>query len=441
MRIRANIAGVLRRSRYQSFPLTKAILELLDNSVDAGATRIDIKEVNGDLIIEDNGRGFDDIFAGLIIGESNKEDSIGRYGVGLKDATIKFSDTTTIESRGKRVSAPWTEIITGDHNGDIDDESIADDGLTRVILEGYQCLRSTQAIKNDEIKRTYLPLLEDSQLIISICGEVLRPIGLPQFTELLEEEFEYRGKQVRLTGGAFKSDDPMRQVWAGYNPYYKGRLLGPGRITSHGVGESGCTTFCFMLHLSDREESWELATNKDSVSDLEALLEHCYDTYTADLLKRSVEAGREIELKEIEQSITDKLNGKGNQRRKRERGKPPVKPTGTGSPHQTTHTADADGDYDDPDGENRRKKFHFKLQPLSGSTLGAVQPSGRLIVITGNLNNAFVKEHQSNEPALLCFAHMAYSMHSTFAKVDTVPDELLSDVLSSVGVELQWPLV
>ena len=42
--IQADVAGVIRKARHQNFPLHAALLELIDNSLDANATIIEVTE-------------------------------------------------------------------------------------------------------------------------------------------------------------------------------------------------------------------------------------------------------------------------------------------------------------------------------------------------------------------------------------------------------------
>jgi len=432
--IQTDLAGVLRRARGQDFSFQKSLLELIDNSVDERADQISVTELDGDLIIEDNGGGFSDIGSALVVGKSSKVNSIGRYGVGLKDACVRWSKSTRIESRGVGVTAPWSQIIAGASDGSIDADQINDDGLTRVILEEFSYSRS---IQTNEIRKVYAPLLTNEEVWIHVNGVTLTALPFPDFYEEIEEEFEFRGKVVRIHGGLFQPSDSARGDWAGYNPYYMGRLIGPGKIMNAGVGSEGCTNFSFSLHLIDGDEDWSLATNKDAVGELEDLLAHCYDTYTRELLIKGAAATREIELKEMEESITKSLVDSGNITRKGTAGKRgSVKPVGSGSKKINTSTNTTKGEY-----RPRRKPYGgsglaFRFSRLGGDGLGQIQDQGKLVIIEANLDNSFVWENRDSEPVILLLAKMCYAMNNRLSSNDMWASEISSDIMNKAGLEL-----
>ena len=83
---------IIANSCQNSLDWQSALCEFIDNSIDAGATVIDIQvgPKHGVVTIKDNGEGCDDLtkfftFGGRI---SNGSKSIGRYGVGSKDASL-----------------------------------------------------------------------------------------------------------------------------------------------------------------------------------------------------------------------------------------------------------------------------------------------------------------------------------------------------------------
>lgn len=440
MKLSIDLAGVLRKQRNQTFPLQHALLELIDNSVDEGSTNIQIRENNGDLIISDNGCGFSDIGAALIVGKSSKSDSIGRYGVGLKDACVRYSDSTTIESNGVRVMVPWLDIMEGVVSGELEPDRIADaEGITRIVLHGFRG-RYTQAIQTQEIQRVYHPLIDTDGLEIDVNGALLEPLKMPTFTEVINKSFDYKGKSVTITGGIYPSNDPTRQIWKGYNPYYKGRLIGPGKITNRGTGDECCTSFMFMVHLRDSVESWTLATNKDAVEGLGDLLDHIYYEYTRETLIRGAEASMDIELKAIEDNINRVLSGRNGNITRRKSGEKPgtVKPTESGPPKQRTNTARDAGGYINDGGSAKRSSLRFKFEDLGGESLCAVDRSGKGLIITANLNNSFIAENKTNEPACMCLAKLAHAAFRSLEGNDLAVDEIMSRIMCQAGEELSY---
>jgi len=204
--------GMVRIMRNANFSLQNALLELIDNSLDAEATAVTVIESNEDLIIKDNGRGFDDIEMALCLGMSDKiEDNIGRYGIGLKQACAKFSRATEIISNGVMVYVPWDKIDLGINYCDAPDAI----GST-IILRKFRDLYGAP-IQTGEIRRVYKLAMERG-ISLSIKGEELTPIPEPVFIKTIEDtEVNFQGKKALLRGGIFKTDDPNRKHWAGYN--------------------------------------------------------------------------------------------------------------------------------------------------------------------------------------------------------------------------------
>jgi hypothetical protein len=202
-------------------------------------------EEEGNLVITDNGEGFANLARAIDLGESGKTGRIGRYGVGLKDASLRFSQTTRISSQGKQIEIPWEDIVNRIVPPTID-EPIPSEVVkgSRIELIGFR-ERFQGQIPTMTIRRGYWPLLSRGSLVIRINGVALAPLDLPAFTERIEFDIDFEGKRVSVFGGLYRHDDPMARTWAGYNLFYKGRLIGNGRITDHGVGEECCTNFAF----------------------------------------------------------------------------------------------------------------------------------------------------------------------------------------------------
>jgi hypothetical protein len=438
MKLQIDLAGSLRSKRNRNFPLQNALLELIDNSVDEGAITINIIENQGDLIIEDNGQGFKDIEAALVIGKSNKENKIGRFGVGLKDSCLRYSDATVIESNGSRVEVPWAQIIDGSHDGDIETVEIELRSMTRIILQNFRD-RYKSSIETREICRTYHPMLENEQISITITGQKLQPLPMPELTEYIKEEIIFDGKKCIIYGGIYKTNDPARIDWKGYNPYYNGRLIGNGKITNRGTGQEYCNNFFFQLFLLDDLEPWGLATNKDEVTGLDELLDYIYHAHTRPILERGAEQASDIELKGIENQINMMLGNQGNITRGPKVNKPEQKKDHKkGSPKKNTNTATRSGGYNNGKISNRGS-VRFLFQSLGGDTLGTYEYRDKSgLFVTANTDNLFIAQNRNNLPAIQSIVMMSYSAHKQSMTDQLMPDNFTSNILDIAGSELAW---
>src|SRR5215510_9625852 len=86
-----------------SMSLRVALAELIANALDQDATLIEIKldKKNRLFSISDNGNGCSDLEMMIQIGSDpaeRKKGSIGRFGVGFKDAVIWLGDQVSIDS-------------------------------------------------------------------------------------------------------------------------------------------------------------------------------------------------------------------------------------------------------------------------------------------------------------------------------------------------------
>lgn len=452
MRFQVSIRGLIQEARSKNFQFALGLMELIDNSVDEGATEVHVRADGDDLVVEDNGSGFKDIAYAINYAMSPKPPGkIGRFGVGMKHMFMKFAHVFRAESRGKSLEVPVTDILEGTVDEEFDDPiDIEPSEVTRLTLEGCFDLYG-RSIDCQPICRAFEQLIADGRVKIFVNGKQLEPMPLPEFVSPIDERFDWRGRKVRLFGGTYNPDDKNGRQWYGYNPYYNGRLIGNGRISKHGVGDEGCTDFAFIVHLYDGEKKWELTTNKDAFEDMEDLLSFCYDNYTRPLLIEGAKRSRDIELQEQENEITDLLNKikrrKGNQTRTNKGGKPgTVKPTGSGHPKIRTYTSSGDGDYEDQlDGPTRKnKKFQFRYVSLGfslddGNTpMGRIRPSGRKIIIEANKDHPFMQSHRNSKPFVLLFAQMAYGIESNLQGNDFYTEEFACAMLKSIGYELAF---
>jgi len=430
--LKINVASTLVRLRNQSFTLQSALLELIDNSIDAGAKNVRIRESENDLFIEDDGNGFEDIFRAFDIGESRKVGQIGRYGVGLKDASVKYSRKTTIMSRGNAASCDWDEAMeTG--TAEIVPEKCSIDS-TVIAWWGFGDLYGRQ-IQTQEIRRCYALALARN-LNIEVNGVKLLPTEQPIFIESINETFEYEDKRVRLTGGIFNPNDENRKSWAGYNLYYQGRLIGPGRIMDSGMGDTACSNFSFVVELEDADARWVLATNKDSVDGSEALLDYIFTTYTRPLLKKAEVQTIDVALREVIEAVESTCSVRGNITRG------PRVNTNTrgevqkqGRPKQNTFSADREGHYAGGHfGKMNDGGLRLHFVDLDSPTLGEVETQSKLLVSLNKLN-PFIAENLSNIAVMKAVAVIIYSMHRC-APNDLYTKHVIDDALQIAGQNL-----
>lgn len=434
--------GIIEVFRNMNFSLQKALLELIDNAVDENATEVSITEIDGDLKVIDNGKGFNDLMAAMTFATSGKTDSIGRYGIGLKNAALRYSNATIIESNGSRVTAAWDELLKRQTEDELEFEDIENTPLTKIVFEGFRDRFPRGGIQTEQIRKSYHSLIASGRLNLTVNGVDLRSLDLPEFTESISEEFAWRDRKVLIEGGIYRTDDPARRHWNGYSCFYKERLIGTGNITDCGVGDEGCTTFAFLVHLVDDNQSWRLATNKDEVEDVHELLEYCYDTFTHDLLKRGAEQTQEIELASTQDKVNAALGSGDTTKRNQTRGEGDrtgtVKPRGTSRRARVTHSDDDQGKYEPAEPPKRTNaKLSFRFEHMDGNTLGAISHQKRRSIISLNLNNQFIAEHKTEPATMYALVKMIYCVEHRIREKELAISDYMSPVLKNCGVELE----
>lgn len=424
-----NVVSTLVRLRNQRFHLQNALLELIDNSIDANASTVKIYEIEKDLIIEDDGEGFDDIFKAFDIGGSEKVGKIGRYGVGLNDASVKYSSKTVIQSKNKAASCAWDDAIETGIADIIEEDATTD--KTRVEWIGFKY--KGQILTND-IRKCYALKLAKG-LTISVNGVNLQPSPLPKFTDNFSVSFSFDDKKVTLTGGIFAPNDPNRNAWYGYNIYYQGRLLGAGNIVKRGVGDISCSNFSFIIELEDDKENWVLATNKDEVQGENELLDYIFHQYTRDILKEAEEKAIDVELRDVIESVQGAINGNIT-RSKRVNTDTRDDVMRPGKQKRNTFSANCDGQYNGSNKGvliNESTGLQFNFVELGDETLGEVMLANKML-ISMNKSHPFVQEHARNIPVMKAFAILLYSAQKSGA--DFFKKELLDKALFSAGQHL-----
>ena len=108
LEIPLNVRKVIESFRDSGYRFETAIANIVDNSIDAGATLVQIvieRDADGEgaVMISDNGRGMDEatLYTALKYGSETpaSEDRLGKYGLGLKTATTGFCTQLTVITR------------------------------------------------------------------------------------------------------------------------------------------------------------------------------------------------------------------------------------------------------------------------------------------------------------------------------------------------------
>lgn len=439
-----DVIGSIANIRNSSLNLHLAMQEFIDNSIDANATNIKIVSSGGNLTIEDDGDGFNDFHNAVIVGKSIKQNEklIGRHGVGMKAAAIKFSNTTILQSNDRYMVMPWNSILEGMIEPIFEENKCDPIKGTRITLIDFDSLRSTRAVQPTDLAKTYAMLLHYKKVAITYNGELLQMPALPKYVDSINEQIEWRGKRSIVRGGTYATNDPARRNWSGYYAYYNGRLI-QGKILDCGRGDLTCSNFVYHIYMNDEGQSkWNLSTHKDEVHDLTDFIEHLYTVYTQQHLEKASNESEVIELKEIEDFVTDAANGKTLRNSTRSKGdkQGTVEKVGTGRRQINTNQHNCPGEYipnNAGKSQGRPPEIRFHFESMGSLTLGTVEKAkGNRRIWKFNKDNRFVDKYKSDKrviaPLMICFKELLDKAdnHELFA------DDLINDALERTGEHL-----
>jgi hypothetical protein len=265
------------------------LMEFVDNSIDAGATVIDVQARGSDkgsgagsFAIEDNGSGIEKLGHLLRFGYSSKEvyAGIGRYGVGAKDCIYTVGGIRSalrIESR--TATSCWRSAIAWQSQDSFqfpqsncrpDDLSLRH--RTGLRLEMSGCHRRMVSPKElrEAVAKTYWPWLENSGNTIKVNSETVAAPAIPHTAGEFDGTINYHVDPDRwfsIQGGS--SDGGGMDgvtVFLGNRAVYFASAVGLSGRSQSGV--------FFLVRLHGK---WDADRNKNGLSedhrdDLEVML-------------------------------------------------------------------------------------------------------------------------------------------------------------------------
>jgi hypothetical protein len=238
--------------------------ELIDNSFDAGASRVDIESKSDRMTISDDGCGCADISSMLRLGDHQRHDTTqsGRYGVGLKDAAIWAAEITKIETQTKtrlsEVSVAWSEIAES-NQWSIEHEvtDVIGPPGTRIGLR--KLLRRPRMARHQrEISFLFAPALL-SKKTIAVNGKALKPWRLPELVQSARRELWIGDRRARIFAGT---------IAPGHKVEHSGFLITNAfRVIEETHGPEDDLRSARFFAWVELEGHWPLSRNKDQVGD------------------------------------------------------------------------------------------------------------------------------------------------------------------------------
>lgn len=305
------LPAVIHAMSQQNLKWEDILSELVDNSLDAGASRVDIVLGPGKSVtIIDDGAGCKDIQAMLRMGDhrSHRTTKLGRYGIGLKDAALFLKGVTEIESvhRGmlSRVSVDWDAIQSGDRWIAPDPTVEATDAPhgTRIKFT-----RFSRGLPNSEVQRENLgfrfspAILSGRQLRISYRNnvKVCPAHRLPEMSDVVRASFQVEGRGVTVEAGIVR--DGVKNKHPGFIFQHAHREI---MVSSLGAGPFSTARIAGIVEL---DASWALTKNKDDISELRDELGAAIFSQCEPMLRRADRQSQELESSALNSKVSELL--------------------------------------------------------------------------------------------------------------------------------------
>ena len=346
----------LEGMKYQRLKWHDAIAELVDNSLDAGATEITIDVRNRHLIVIDNGCGIADVVKAATVGgrEDHKSTQSGRYGVGLKDTWLYLSNELKIVSRTKntesRIAFDTKKFVQVDGRWMGPDPQVSPNnsgktGTTIDIGPWYEDdprRKPPTAECFDGLQKTFTPAVESGacRIEVHINGKrpvLLTPVKLPEFERSVQASFAIDGKPVAINIGIVAGDAalPLSDFW----------LISGHRMIEEACYGKGDYEGARVIGTITLGKGWGLTRNKTSIEGIEVVSAEVFRRIEP-LLRLSAERSKKLAsaelLSHLEQAINQTHAIVADAREKRSPGDSSgsVKPTGTGGPRRNASKVD-----------------------------------------------------------------------------------------------------
>lgn len=347
-----------------NLPWWKALAELVDNSLDAGATRVVIDVTNRVLTVSDDGAGCEDITAVFKLGDHKRRKSskrsLGRYGIGAKDAWLSCADTMEVATCRDHVQTSmrvnYTEWMQNNWNvpdPECNGTNNADGTTIRLPLRPGKNIPTDDAFKT--LAFAFTPAISRGiQIVKSVKGKkwVLPPVAMPMRNDVVQSEFEIDGKSVKIDIGILPDGVTLERgpFWL----IYDHRII---EATSLGAGQYSVRRIAGTITIGD---GWALAKNKDDLSENQDRLADAIFARIEHVLKKADQLAETMESSALRGELQEMLNAavKGaNSKEKRDKGET----VGSIAPRNT----------------GRKRTNAAKIQIGEGSVLSAGNKTGR----------------------------------------------------------------
>jgi Histidine kinase-, DNA gyrase B-, and HSP90-like ATPase len=382
--------------------------ELIDNSLDWEASRIEIDIVQGrHLRITDNGKGIEDPSALVRFGghvPNRTKRGSGIYGVGFKDAALRLGgeagvvDVTTIrDGETIHVQIKWAELKQSpecmtENRISVPDEPAGTTIKITPLRMRFPEGKDRQALI-EQLAYIYSPALKGGAQILIRSGGQTYDLSkhrwrMPDLVEHIDETIEVGHKRARLYAGIVKEGQANTKPGLTYVHGY--RVIPVSR--REGCGRYDVQRICGFVEVV---RGWDRTKNKDNLVDAEDLYE-AVEYRLRPLLEKADRAAHSIEMSDavsqLECALAEALEEPKEKAKRKspENRTGPVKPKGRGSPHEKAESTQPDG-HVRPKKPKRGFKLVFMDGWKSGESVGTYERTSKVHAICLYQDHPWIK--------------------------------------------------
>lgn len=398
------IQGTILAARMKGSTWVSIIGELIDNSFDVNANRIDITVEGRTLSVSDNGNGCDDLEKMLTLGRHSRTPTtrLGRYGVGFKDAAWWVGGPTwisTVSDRQVRHSILNWDAMTTWHAPRplVSSAQAGEVGTTIKFTEMSRDRRFPDGQRLvdmlEEIAFIYTPAIKQGrQIWFRKRGDreakLLKRFELPSMTDVIDTTIKVDGRTARVHVGVVP--DGVDNPRPGISYTHEWRVIIPACALGCNGHDSSRIAGWVVL-----DDGWQLSRNKDDVSARkEELGEAVFDAIKGIVIKA---ASHSVDIKSalLEKNLTESFRGAvsdgvgvGRTRGPNVNKSGTVKPKGTGQKRPGTASSRQVG------------RMTVRFGKCNRGAIGHVDLDGGQIILADNHPHIAALRRDHNEAAL-----------------------------------------
>lgn len=315
----------------QDMPVWLAISELVDNSLDANASVVEVQfdKDRRTVLVKDNGAGAPNPTGIVQFGyhENENRNTSGQFGIGAKDGILALGTMVTIVSRRggvmKTVKADFDEIVQrGEWVCRLAEEECDQNESGTDISIGNVCKDFYLKSLRHRLASIFSPALRCGRRVV-IDGVDIDAPGEVQLEHAVEGDGVFQGKSYRFRAGIIA---PEQNVSGGWRYEFKHRTLEETSLNrAFGTGSHDISKFYGVITLierddADRSEKWSVNKHKTNAEELEALCEEIFPSVEHLLEQSAAEHSLTVEAEiehDVAASIEEAISVTPNVREKR----------------------------------------------------------------------------------------------------------------------------